>query len=86
MPIGPPILNLKGPIVGVVLPFLNEIAVLFIASVVIVYLCHRVRIVPIAGFLLAGVVIGPSALGLVYDQELVDMLAEIGVILLLFTI
>ncbi|MCH8962416.1 MAG: cation:proton antiporter, partial [Bacteroidetes bacterium] len=39
-----------------------------------------------AGFLLAGVVIGPKALGLVYDQGLVDMLAEIGVILLLFTI
>ena len=75
-----------GPIVGVVLPFLNEIVALFVASVVIAYLCHRIGIVPIAGFLLAGVVIGPNALGLVYDQELVDMLAEIGVILLLFTI
>lgn len=75
-----------GPIVGVVLPFLNEIVALFVASVVIAYLCHRIGIVPIAGFLLAGVVIGPNALGLVYDQGLVDMLAEIGVILLLFTI
>ena len=79
-------MSLMGPIVGVVLPFLNEIVALFVASVVIAYLCHRIGIVPIAGFLLAGVVIGPNALGLVYDQGLVDMLAEIGVILLLFTI
>ena len=35
-----PMLSLKDPIVGVVLPFLNEIVALFIASVVIVYLCQ----------------------------------------------
>ena len=35
-----PILSLKDPIVGVALPFLNEIVALFIASVVIVYLCQ----------------------------------------------
>ena len=68
------------------LPFLNEMVALFIVSVVIAYLCYRLRLVPIAGFLLAGVVIGPNSLGLVYDQELVDILAEVGVILLLFTI
>jgi CPA2 family monovalent cation:H+ antiporter-2 len=42
--------------------------------------------VPIVGFLIAGVLIGPNALGLVRDQEIVDATAEIGVILLLFTI
>ena len=68
------------------LPFLAEIAALFAASVLVAYLCYRVGLVPIAGFLLAGVLIGPGALGLVEDQALIDMLAEIGVILLLFTI
>ena len=71
---------------AVSLPFLNEIVALFLVSVFIAYLCYRLKLVPIAGFLLAGVVIGPNALGLVQDQELVDMLAEIGIILLLFTI
>ena len=71
---------------AVSLPFLNEMVMLFIASVLIAYICYRLRLVPIAGFLLAGVIIGPNSLGLVYDQALVDMLAEIGVILLLFTI
>lgn len=71
---------------AVSLPFLNEIVALFLVSVGIAYICYRLNLVPIAGFLIAGIIIGPSALGLVKDQELVDMLAEIGVILLLFTI
>ncbi len=68
------------------LPFLNEIVALFLVSVLIAFICYKLKLVPIVGFLIAGVVIGPNALGLVQDQELVDMLAEIGIILLLFTI
>lgn len=68
------------------IPFLTELVVLFTVSVLIAYLCYRLKIVPIVGFLLAGVIIGPNALGLVQQQELVDILAEIGIILLLFTI
>ena len=71
---------------AVALPALNEIAALLVVSVVIAYLCYKVRLVPIVGFLLAGVAIGPNALAIVQDQELVDVLAEVGVILLLFTI
>ncbi|GAB5408990.1 MAG: cation:proton antiporter [Balneolaceae bacterium] len=73
-------------IFAVSLPFLNEIVALFLVSVIIAFLCYKIKLVPIVGFLIAGVVIGPNALGLVQDQELVDMLAEIGIILLLFTI
>lgn len=68
------------------IPFLNEMVALFVVSVLIAYACYRLKLVPIAGFLLAGVLIGPNALGLVQNQELVDVLAEIGVVLLLFTI
>ncbi|MEX2363286.1 MAG: cation:proton antiporter, partial [Balneolaceae bacterium] len=71
---------------AVSLPFLNEIVALFLVSVLIAYICYRIKLVPIAGFLIAGVIIGPNALALVQDQELVNMLAEIGIILLLFTI
>jgi len=68
------------------LPFLGEVVVLFALSALIAYLCTRIRLVPIAGFLLTGVAVGPYALGLVRDPELVGTLAEIGVILLLFEI
>lgn len=71
---------------AVTLPFLSELVALFTVSVVIAYICYRFKIVPIVGFLIAGVIIGPNALALVQDQELVNMLAEIGIILLLFTI
>jgi monovalent cation:H+ antiporter-2, CPA2 family len=67
-------------------PFLAEIAALIVAGAGIAYVCYRLGLVPILGFLIAGVVIGPHALGLVQDQELVDAAAEVGVILLLFTI
>lgn len=71
---------------AVALPFLYEMVALFAVSVVIAYLCYRIKIVPIVGFLIAGVIIGPSALALVPDQEFVNILAEIGIILLLFTV
>lgn len=71
---------------AVALPFLAEIVILFALSVFIAYLCYHFKIVPIVGFLITGVIIGPEALGLVQDQELVDILAEIGIILLLFSI
>jgi CPA2 family monovalent cation:H+ antiporter-2 len=66
--------------------FLPEVVALFVAGAIIAYVCHRLGLVPIAGFLIAGVVIGPHALGLVEDRALVDAAAEAGVILLLFTI
>ncbi|CAA9290645.1 MAG: Inner membrane protein, KefB/KefC family [uncultured Chloroflexia bacterium] len=68
------------------LPFLAELVALLAASALIAYLGQRIGLVPIVGFLLAGVLIGPSTLGLVRDQALIHAAAEIGVILLLFTI
>ncbi|NOK62323.1 MAG: hypothetical protein GFH25_541226n62 [Chloroflexi bacterium AL-N10] len=68
------------------LPFLSEVVALLGISAIIAYLCFRVGLVPIVGFLIAGVVIGPNTLGLVQNRELIDATAEIGIILLLFTI
>ena len=45
---------------------------------------NRLRISPLVGYLLAGVVVGPFTPGFVADQELAGQLAEIGVILLMF--
>lgn len=71
---------------GAIPQFMTEIVALIVAGALIAYICFRFKLVPIVGFLLAGVLIGPNALGLVSDQRLVDATAEIGVILLLFTI
>jgi len=82
-------LHTDSPVVlfaGGVPQYLTEIVALIVAGAVIAYLSFRLRLVPIVGFLIAGILIGPNALGLVRDQEIVDATAEIGVILLLFTI
>lgn len=71
---------------GAIPQYMTEVVALIVAGAVIAYICFRFKLVPIVGFLLAGVLIGPNALGFVKDQALVDATAEIGVILLLFTI
>lgn len=67
-------------------PFLVSTAVLVVAAAVIGYVSVRAKVVPIVGFLLAGVVIGPTQLGLVGEVETVEAAAEVGVIFLLFII
>jgi len=47
---------------------------------------HRVRVSPLVGYLLAGVVVGPFTPGFVAEQALANQLAEIGVILLMFAV
>lgn len=65
---------------------LTELVILFGVAVVVVLAVGRIGLPPIAGFLLAGIVAGPGGLGLVSDAHQVEVLAELGVALLLFTI
>lgn len=59
-----------------------------VAGLVLAFLfgsaAHRLRISPIVGYLLAGVLVGPYTPGYVADQPIATELAEIGVILLMF--
>ncbi|MEM7587981.1 MAG: cation:proton antiporter [Acidobacteriota bacterium] len=66
--------------------FLAEATICILAGAAIAYVCSRLGLVPIVGFLATGVVIGPNALGLVTNMELINEAAELGVILLLYTI
>lgn len=68
------------------LEFLKSIVVVILLSVVVLFTFHRLRAPTIVGFLLTGVLAGPEGLGLIGASEQVDLLAEIGVILLLFTV
>ncbi len=66
--------------------YLPELTALVVGAAVVAYVGFHLRLVPIVAFLLTGVVIGPNQLGLVNDREIVDAAAEVGVLLLLFTI
>ncbi len=65
---------------------LRDLAIIFAVSLVVILIFHRVRLPALPGFIVAGVLLGPNALGLVSDVHQVEGLAEVGVILLLFTI
>jgi CPA2 family monovalent cation:H+ antiporter-2 len=68
------------------LPLLTDLLILLLASVPIAFICNRLRLPVIVGFMLTGVLIGPSGLRLIRDLPAVEVLAEIGVVLLLFII
>jgi Kef-type K+ transport system membrane component KefB len=65
---------------------LNDILIIILLSVFVLYLCHRLHLPIIVGFLLTGVIAGPHGLRLIREIEAVQTLAEIGVVLLMFTI
>ncbi|THF67773.1 potassium transporter KefB [Deinococcus sp. Arct2-2] len=67
-------------------PFLLQLTLLLGVSALAAYLSFRLGLIPIIGFLVAGVLAGPGALGLIRDQELIAAASEVGVMLLLFTI
>ncbi len=68
------------------IPILQDIVVIFGFSIIVLFVCHRLGIPSIVGFLVTGIIIGPSSLGFVRSVHDVEVLAEIGVILLLFSI
>lgn len=65
---------------------LGNLLVIFTVSIAVVFVFHQFRLPSIAGFLVAGALIGPHGFNMVSDVGTVQILAEIGVVLLLFTI
>jgi CPA2 family monovalent cation:H+ antiporter-2 len=64
----------------------SDLLIILLASVPVAFLCVRLKLPLIAGFMVAGMAIGPYGLGLIKDTSAIEVLAEIGVMLLLFTI
>ena len=68
------------------LGLLRDLAIIVGLAIPVVALAHRLRLPPLVGFLVVGVLIGPSGLALIPDPDAVSALSEIGVVLLLFAI
>src|SRR4028119_1138347 len=68
------------------IPLISTIAVALVYALILGLLALRLRLPPLVGYLLAGVVVGPFTPGFVADQRIAAELAEIGVALLLFGI
>jgi monovalent cation:proton antiporter-2 (CPA2) family protein len=66
--------------------YLFDIVILLIAAVLVVPLFQVARLGAVPGFLVAGVIVGPSGLAAISNVSEIGHLAEIGVVLLLFVI
>ena len=67
-------------------PYLLDIIIVLALSILVIAIGSRLKIPGVVGFLLTGLLVGPYGLGLIKDPQMVDILAEIGIIFLLFTI
>lgn len=65
-------------------PLIATIVAGLVIAFIMGSIAHRLKVSPIAGYLLAGIMVGPFTPGFVADGELAAELAEIGVILLMF--
>jgi monovalent cation:H+ antiporter-2, CPA2 family len=68
------------------LSLLKDLLLVFALAVAVLLICHQLRVAATVGFLVTGVLVGPQGLGLIGSGKEVELLTEIGVVLLLFTI
>ena len=64
----------------------SELLVIFLSSLVLVALCRPLKLPATLGYFFAGALVGPTGLGWVQNPEDLALLAELGVVLLLFTL
>src|SRR5918996_5108909 len=67
------------------LPLLT-VLLLLACSVLAVVVCRALRLPPMVGYLFTGIALGPHALGVVSDRQETHVLAEFGVVFLMFSI
>jgi CPA2 family monovalent cation:H+ antiporter-2 len=67
-------------------PLLPDIVIILGLSVLIILLFQRLKLPALLGFLITGIVAGPSGLNLIKASHEVELLSEIGIIFLLFVI
>ncbi|MDP3431714.1 MAG: cation:proton antiporter [Bacteroidota bacterium] len=68
------------------LSILIDIVIIFAFSTAVNYLFTRIKIPTIIGYLLTGIVVGPSLFGIIRSPHDIEFMAELGVIILMFTI
>jgi CPA2 family monovalent cation:H+ antiporter-2 len=67
-------------------PLLFDVAIILLAAFPLLFLGRRFRVPEVLSYIVAGIIIGPHALGFIRDAERVETIAELGVALILFFI
>lgn len=64
----------------------TSLLVIFTSSLVVIALFHRLRLPPVLGYLCVGLMVGPMAFDWVQDSDALPLIAEMGVVFLLFSL
>ncbi|HII98171.1 MAG TPA: potassium transporter KefB [Methanoregula sp.] len=64
----------------------TDILIVFTIALIVGLVFNRIKVPPLVAFILTGIIVGPYGFSLIQSEEQVTALAEIGIILLLFTI
>lgn len=67
-------------------PLFGDLLIILLVSVPVAFFCLRLKLPVLVGLILSGIAIGPYGLAWVHELEAIEVLAEVGVMLLLFTI
>lgn len=65
---------------------LQDILIILAASIVIIVISSKLKVPAVAGFLITGMLIGPHALALVKNSADIELIAEIGIVLMIFIV
>jgi CPA2 family monovalent cation:H+ antiporter-2 len=65
---------------------LKDILIIFALSTLVNFIFTKIKVPSIVGYLLTGILAGPHLTGIIHNVENIEVLAEVGVVLLLFTI
>lgn len=65
--------------------YLLDIALILVSTKLLGLLTRRVQLPQVVGALLAGLILGPACFGIIHETDVISSLAEVGVIVLMFT-
>ncbi len=65
---------------------LTELLIILLVTAPVVFICQKIKLPAMIGFLVAGIILGPSLTNWISNKEDIEIFAEIGVVLLLFSI
>ena len=68
------------------LPLLFDVGLIIFASAVLAYVARFLRQPVIIAYVLAGLIIGPSGLGMITNPDEISLLSELGIVFILFSV
>ncbi|HOP49336.1 MAG TPA: cation:proton antiporter [Ignavibacteriales bacterium] len=64
----------------------TQISLLFLFAIPVLYFTKKVKVPSIVGFIILGIILGRNGLGVIHNEETIQVLAEIGITILMFFI